>query len=537
MTSHRWWQEGIVYQIYPRSFQDSNDDGIGDLPGIVQRLDYLQWLGISALWLSPIYPSPMADFGYDVSDYEAVDPTFGTLSDFDELVRGAHARGLKVILDFVPNHTSIEHPWFRESRASVKNARRNWYIWRDPSPGGGPPTNWLSEFGGPAWTLDPQSGQYYYHAYLPEQPDLNWREPAVEAAMHRVLRFWLDRGVDGFRVDAIHMLIEDEELVDNPPNPGWLPGMPPARSLLRLHTADRPETHAFVGRMRRVLDEYDDRVMIGEAYLPIDRLMLYYGESLSGFHLPFNFHLISTPWHPRAIAKLVQDYEAALPPGGWPNWVLGNHDKSRVATRLGGDAEARLAAMLLLTLRGTPTIYNGDEIGMRDVAISRELVQDPWEKNVPGLGLGRDPCRTPMQWNSEKNAGFSTVQPWLPVAADWVQRNVATQTRDADSMLSLYRSLIRLRRETGALSVGDYRTVDVGDHYLVFERRHESRALLVALNFERSPRRVSVCAEPGGLPRGAYRTLLSTHSHDAQGTVDDALSLQGFEGVILEAMR
>lgn len=518
-----WWQTGIIYQIYPRSFQDSNGDGIGDLRGIVARLDYLQGLGVTALWISPIYPSPMADFGYDVSDYVDVDASFGTLQDFDDLVREAHSRGLRIILDFVPNHTSDQHAWFQESRASRTSARRHWYIWRDPAPDGGPPTNWLSEFGGSAWSLDVTTNQYYYHAYLPQQPDLNWREPEVRAAMHDVLRFWLKRGVDGFRVDAIHMLIESEALIDNPPNPAWTPGTSPARSLTRVYTADLPETHSCVAGMRRVLDEYPDRVMIGEAYLPIDRLMRYYGESLNGFHLPFNFHLISTAWHPRAIAELVREYEAALPEGGWPNWVLGNHDKSRVITRLGGEPQARLAAMLLLTLRGTPTLYYGDEIGMGDVAIPPEQVQDPWEKNVPGIGLGRDPCRTPMQWNGAPGAGFSSAATWLPIANDHSWKNVDAQREQPASMLALYKQLIKLRRSEPALTVGAYREIAVTDTLFVFERSHEQRRLIIALNFCRASAHVE--------SMHLKQLLLSTHFKPA-ARGDRALTLEPWEGIV-----
>jgi alpha-glucosidase len=342
LKDHAWWQHGIVYQIYPRSFQDSNGDGIGDLAGILERLDYLVWLGVTSVWISPFYTSPMADFGYDVMDYEGVDPIFGELADFDRLVAEMHRRDLKLILDSVPNHTSDRHPWFIESRSSRLHPKRNWYVWRDPAPGGGPPSNWLSEFGGSAWTLDAATGQYYYHAFLAEQPDLNWREPEVERALHDVLRFWLERGVDGFRVDAIHMLVEDEELRDNPPNPTWREGMSPARRLIRVHTTDHPLTHDLITGMRRVADEFEDRVLIGEAYLPIDRLMLYYGERLRGFHLPFNFHLLSTPWNAQAIAELVRQYEAALPPGAWPNWVLGNHDRPRIASAR-SDAAAHAA--------------------------------------------------------------------------------------------------------------------------------------------------------------------------------------------------
>jgi alpha-glucosidase len=350
-SASAWWQKGVIYQIYPRSFQDSDGDGTGDINGIVSRLSHLVELGVDAIWLSPIFSSPMADFGYDVADYCGVDPMFGTMEDFDRLLSTAHGVGLKVILDFVPNHTSDQHPWFVESRSSQTNSKRDWYIWRDRKPDGGPPNNWLSEFGGPAWTLDQRTGQYYYHAYLSQQPDLNWRNPDVRAAMLDVLRFWLARGVDGFRVDAIHHLFEDEELRDNPLNPDWREGMSPARRLIRLRTADQPEVHGPIAAMRRVADEYDSRLLIGEAYLPIDRLMAYYGMNLTGFHLPFNFHLISTPWESAAVAGLIDAYERALPPGGWPNWVLGNHDRSRVASRLGRD-QARVAAMLLLTCAG-----------------------------------------------------------------------------------------------------------------------------------------------------------------------------------------
>ena len=330
-----WWQRGVIYQVYPRSFQDSNGDGIGDLNGIAGRLDHLVGLGVDAMWISPIFLSPMADFGYDVADHRAVDPIFGSLADFDRLLAAAHAKGLRIILDFVPNHTSDQHPWFEESRSSRTNAKRDWYVWRAPRGDGGPPTNWLSEFGGPAWTLDAVTGEYYYHAYLKEQPDLNWRTPAVRAAMLDVLRFWFQRGVDGFRVDAIHQLIEDDRLRDNPPDANWRPGMSPARRLLRAYTMDQPEVHEAIAAMRQVADSFGDKVMIGEAYLPIDRLMAYYGVDLTGFQLPFNFHLMSTPWTPTAVAALIQAYERALPKGGWPNWVLGNHDRSRVASRLG----------------------------------------------------------------------------------------------------------------------------------------------------------------------------------------------------------
>jgi alpha-glucosidase len=521
-----WWQSGVIYQIYPRSFQDSNGDGIGDLPGIISRLDYLVELGIDAVWISPIYPSPMADFGYDVADYQNIDPLFGTLADFDRLVAELHGRNLKLILDFVPNHTSIEHEWFRASRSSRRDPKRDWYIWRDPRPDGGPPTNWLGEFGGPAWSWDEETRQFYYHAFLADQPDLNWRNPEVQEALFNVMRFWLARGADGFRVDAIHMLVESEPLLDNPPNPAWNASKSPARRLLRLHTSDQPETHAMIRAMRRVADEFDARVLIGEVSLPIDRLMNYYGQSLGGFHLPFNFHLLSTPWQALPIAALVRQYEAALPAGGWPNWVLGNHDRSRLLSRVGGIAQARLAAILLLTLRGTPTLYYGDEIGMSDVQIPPESVRDPWEKNVPGLGLGRDPCRTPMRWSSQPGAGFTSGVPWLPIGSPVNRINVADERNDPGSFLSLYRALLALRRAEPALSLGCYRERWADAQLLMYERAAGSRRFLIALNFS---------GEPCMLPplHGPIRIRLSTHdSKRAQALT--MLTLEAHEGIVAE---
>jgi alpha-glucosidase len=520
----RWWQKGAVYQVYPRSFQDSNDDGVGDLNGITSRVDYLVELGVGAIWLSPIFRSPMADFGYDISDYRDIDPIFGTLTDFDNLLAAVHARGLRLILDYVPNHTSDRHPWFLESRSSRSNPKRDWYIWRDPKPDGSPPNNWASEFGGSAWAFDDATQQYYYHAFLNEQPDLNWRNHEVRTAMLDVLRFWFDRGVDGFRVDAVHQLLEDELLRDNPPNPDWRPGMSPARRLLRTHTIDQPGIHAEIAQMRQVADEYDDRVMIGEAYLPIDRLMAYYGVDLTGFHLPFNFHLISTPWQPEAISTLIRTYEAALPWGAWPNWVLGNHDRSRVATRI-GQKQARVAAMLLLTLRGTPTIYQGEELGMTNVPILPKQVRDPWEKNVPGAGLGRDPVRTPMPWNNAPQGGFTTTTPWLPLGDDTSLMNAEQQAQDRTSMLSLYRALLALRRGEPALSVGRYDEVKSTESLLIYERRYRQRRLLIALNMGEECRRLPIKNLSG-------KVLLSTTMRDLSSISID-MALEGGEGWIV----
>jgi alpha-glucosidase len=522
-----WWQQGIIYQIYPRSFMDRNGDGVGDLPGIVSRLDYLQWLGIDAIWISPIFPSPMADFGYDVSDYTGIHPLFGTLADFDRLVAEAHRRDLKVILDYVPNHSSDQHPWFLESRASRYNPKRDWYIWRDPAPGGGPPNNWLSVFGGSAWEWQGTTGQYYYHAYLKEQPDLNWRHPAVQASMLDVLRFWLDRGVDGFRVDALRQLVKDEHLRDNPPNPAYRPGMAPYHSLLPAYSTDQPDVHEMIARMRRVVGRYDERLLIGELYLPIERLVTYYGIDGSGVHLPFNFHLILVPWNARQIEALIKAYEAALPINGWPNWVLGNHDQHRLASRI-GPAQARVAAMLLLTLRGTPTLYYGDEIGMLDVAIPPEFVQDPWEKNVPGLGLGRDPERTPMQWDSSPKAGFTTGTPWLPIAADYQTVNVAAERDEPASMLTLYRRLIALRRATPALAVGSYVGLEADGDVLAYLREYAGQRCLVVLNLGSAPQSFE-----RHQAEGLGCIALSTYPDRADEAVPETIALRGDEGVIV----
>ncbi|MDB5408462.1 MAG: alpha-amylase [Rhodospirillales bacterium] len=531
MSDAIWWQRGIVYQIYPRSFQDSDGDGVGDLRGVVRRLDYLVALGVDALWLSPIFPSPMADFGYDVEDYCDVDPLFGDLAAFDRLIGEAHRRGLKVILDLVPNHTSDRHPWFVASRASRDDPRRDWYLWHDPRPDGSPPNNWLSNFGGGGWEWDAATAQYYFHSFLKEQPDLNWRNPAVRQAIYDVLRFWLDRGVDGFRVDVIWLLIKDEQLRDNPVNPSFRPDEASQHRLLPLYTADRPEGQAIVEEMRDVLDAYDERVLIGEIYLPVERLVAYYGKDLRGAHLPFNFQLLSTAWNASGIARIIAEYEAALPPGAWPNWVLGNHDNHRIASRIGA-AQAPVAAMLLLTLRGTPTIYYGEEIGMADVAIPPDEVQDPYEKQQPGIGVGRDPERTPMQWDADPNAGFTAGRPWLRLAPDHEARNVAMLAQDPTSILALYRRLIALRRTHPALAVGRLEHVVAVDEILIFERRHGAGHFAILLNFGHEDR---VVARPG--PEIPAIVLLSTVLDERGDALRPEIALRADEGVILDLTR
>jgi alpha-glucosidase len=518
-----WWQTGVVYQIYPRSFQDTNSDGVGDLAGIITRLDYLVWLGIDAIWLSPVYPSPMADFGYDVSNYVDIDPLFGSLADFTRLVNAAHDRGLKVIMDYVPNHTSDQHPWFLNARSSRASSKRDWFIWRDAAPDGGPPNNWLSEFGGSAWTWDESTGQYYYHAYLPQQPDLNWRNPDVRAAMLDVLRFWFERGVDGFRIDTVHHLFEDAHFPDNPPNPQFQPGMAATLALDRRYQFDQPEVHTAIRAFREVANSYGDKVLIGEAYLPLERVVAYYGADLGGVHLPFNFHLIGAPWEAKALADLILRYEGLLPPGAWPNWVLGNHDRSRVASRFGASA-SRAAALLLLTLRGTPTLYYGDEIGMTDAVIPEADVQDPWEKRVPGFGFGRDPVRTPMAWTNAPHGGFTDGRPWLPLH-DTRTCNVEHAQGDPGSLLNFYRKLIALRRCEPALTQGDYGLIEARGDVLVFERRYENRRLAIVINLADTT--VYTPLENG-------RYLLSTYQDTSKPLGGDLVRLRPHEGVIAE---
>ncbi len=533
--NHLWWQTGAIYQIYPRSFQDSNSDGIGDLAGISQRLDYLHSLNIEAVWLSPIYPSPMHDFGYDVADYNAINPMFGTMADFDQLLDGVHQRGMKLILDLVPNHTSDEHTWFRESRSNRDNPKRDWYIWRDPAPDGGPPNNWLSFFGGPAWTFDKHTGQYYLHQFVTQQPELNYRHPEVLPAMLDVMRFWLDKGVDGFRVDVIWLMMKDELLRDEPPNPEW-DGVVPHNSLRHIYTQGVEGIHDIIRQMRAVLDEYDERMMVGEIYLQNEELMPYYGRFLPDgtndeCHMPFNFQLIDTPWQAQIVRQKVDDYEAALPDNAWPNWVLGNHDRHRLATRVGPE-QARVATMLLLTLRGTPTCYYGDEIGMENVPIPPEFIQDPPAVLQPELAplIGRDPVRTPMQWDNSPNAGFAPagVVTWLPVASDYARRNVAQQESDPASMLNFFRTLTRLRQAEPALNRGAYAAVDTDIKDIFAYRRTANTDFLVVLNFGSGTHTLNLAHVAN------QAEIVITTGMNRSGSVElDNLIIEPNEGIVL----
>jgi alpha-glucosidase len=523
-----WWQRSVIYQLWLRSYCDSNGDGSGDLAGLLRKLDYIQWLGVDAIWLSPIYPSPMLESGYDITDFTGINALFGSLDDFDRLLAEAHRRDLKVIIDFVPNHTSDAHPWFQESRASRDNPRRDWYLWCDPRPDGSPPNNWVGCFGGSAWTFDRETEQYYYHAFLPQQPDLNLRNPAVQGAICDAMRFWLARGVDGFRMDAVWHMIKDDQLRDNPINEQFTPLLPPDNVVHPVYTRDRPEVHDVIAMMRRVVDEFDARMIGGELYVGLDTMMQYYGTpEKPELHMPFNLQLSVIAWDEKTIPDYVQAYLAAMPSHGWPNWALGTHDASRILSRA-GIGQARLGAMLLLTLRGTPTVYYGDEIGMHDVDIPRDKISDLREILVPYLGLGRDPARTPMQWDGQPHAGFTTGTPWLPLAGDHERVNVNVQTDDPRGMMALYRRLLALRRASPALIAGSFQVVLRDGPVLVYRRDTADQHLLVALNFSAEPRTVSLVARaPGG------RLLLSTHLDRADESTGDRLALRGDEGLLI----
>ena len=466
-----WWKTAVVYQIYPRSFRDSPDragpSATGDLDGIRQGLAHLAWLGVDALWLSPFFPSPLKDFGYDVADYCDVDPAFGSLADLDRLVHEAHSLGIRVLLDWVPNHTSDAHPWFVESRSSRSIPKRDWYIWRDGDPAT-PPNNWVGAFtGGPAWTWDQGTGQWYLHQFLPEQPDLNWANPEVVEAMHDVLRFWLDRGVDGFRIDVVHGLGKDPALPDDPPE---LAGVP--HSSLN----DQPATHAILRDLRRLADAYPgDRVLVGEVYLlDTAKVAAYYGDG-DELHLAFNFPPLYAAWDAGEWRRQIGRAEAEFAPsGGWPTWVLSNHDNPRHRTRYGSDGRAAAAAVLLLTLRGTPFLYAGEELGLEDAGVPPERRVDPG---------GRDGCRAPIPWEPGPTHGWTTADPWLPWPPDADRRNVACQRRDPSSILHLYRRLLAARRRSDALRLGDVAVEASPPGVLAYRRSRGEDQRLVLVNF------------------------------------------------------
>jgi alpha-glucosidase len=488
-----WWQTAVVYENHLPSFRDGNGDGIGDLPGLTASLDYLaDVLGVDAVWVGPFYRSPLLDQGYDITDHCAVEPTFGTIADVDTLIDAAHRRNLRVIVDYVPNHTSDQHPWFVESRSSRRNPKRDWYVWRDPAPGGGPPNNWTSEAGGSVWEFDPATGQYYLHSHLVEQPDLDWRNPAVRAAMLAVLRFWLDRGVDGVRVDVAHMLMKDPLLRDNPVRP--VPhvnrfDLQHADFAIQEHVHDRrhPDVFAALAEIRAVVDDYPERAVIAEIEgMPWDEWSAYFGDNANGVHLPFAFRLIETPWDALALGAEIDALVAATPPGAWPALALGNHDRPRLATRLGA-RQAGVAATLLLTLPGTPTILYGDELGLEDQSVPVARQRDQFARSTGGVS--RDPTRTPMPWSATApNGGFSDAAEadlWLPVSRHLPDVAISSQLAEPSSMLALYRRLLATRRASPALRHGSYRRLDpdrLPPDVLAYERSSAADRKIVVLN-------------------------------------------------------
>jgi alpha-glucosidase len=535
---HQWWQHAVFYEIYPRSFADSNNNGIGDLNGITSKLDYLKQLGVDAIWITPCFPSPQVDFGYDVSDYENIDPMYGTLQDFDRMESEAKKRGIRIILDFVINHTSDQHPWFIDSRSSRTSAHRNWYIWHDGQKNGGPPNNWESEFGHSAWTLDPKTNQYYYHYFYAQQPDLNWRNPAVEKAMFDVTRWWYQRGVAGFRLDAVDTLFEDPDLRDNPILLGKNKFGDP--KMENKYNKKLPEVHEVLQDLRRVADQYN-AVLIGETWTnDIAELKQYYGEHSNELQMPMDFMFTTVDkLSPPEFRKQIAAVESS---GGWPVFVISNHDKVRSYNRYGdgqhNDQIAKVLAGLYLTLRGTPIMYYGEEIGMENNdPTSKEDVKDPEGKTGWPEEKGRDGERTPMQWNDSAHAGFSQAEPWLPVPPSYKTHNVADERKDPNSILQFYQHLLALRHQNRALLDGDYAALNESDPNVIsYLRRYKDQAVLVAINMTATEQEVGFELKPQGFSSAKGTTLLTTESPQPQPITPRAMTLKPF-GVYLVAVE
>lgn len=531
--SEKWWYGSIVYHIYPRSFYDANNDGTGDLRGIIEKMDYLAGkpdsLGVNAIWISPFYTSPMADLGYDVSDHRGVDPIFGTMEDFEELVHEAHGRGIRVFIDFVPNHTSDQHPWFKESRSSPDNPYRDWYVWRAAREDGSLPNNWLSVFGGPAWELDKTSGEYYLHTFMKQQPDLNWDNPEVREAMKNNMRFWLDKKVDGFRVDAVSWLSKDPQLRDDPLNPSYHPGQDDYTKLVHSFSCEGPRLFDYLNEMVDVCAEYGDRFLITEAYsdVPgeISHYLSYYDKLHHNLCAPFNFEAIDFSWDAHTFRGFIDKFQESLLPGQPPIYVMGNHDKPRLATRLGRDS-ARTAAVLLLSLPGIPFIYYGDELGMANVEIEAGSIGAP---PAPHEVTRRYSSRTPMQWNDGDNAGFSSHEPWLPPARDYKDYSVACETIDQRSFLNLYKKLISLRKESPALRFGTYRSLELGPDVFGFVREMDMERYTVLLNFRGHEAKVHSEALNGEIALSSYMDERNA------ARIKHELTLRPHEGILIIA--
>ena len=519
---HEWWKHAVFYEIYPRSFADSNNDGIGDLKGIDSHLDYLKDLGVDAIWITPCYPSPQVDFGYDVSDYENIDPMYGTLKDFQHLARDARKHDIRIIMDYVLNNTSPQHIWFLDSASSRASARRDWYIWRDGKGPGVPPNNWISGFGGSAWQLDPKTGQYYYHFFAVGQPDLNWRNPAVEKAMFDVTRFWYKRGVSGFRLDAVDLLFEDPNLHDNPVLEGKNDLGDP--NMENKYNDKLPEVHTELKKLRKVADE-NDAVLIGETYTSNrDELKEYYGDHNDEIQLPMDFMFCEVnKLSPSDFRTQIANAEST---GGWPVYVIGNHDMTRSYNRYGdgqhNDQIAKIMAGMYLTLRGTPVMYYGEELGMENNdPVRKEDVKDPIGIAGWPAEKGRDGERTPMQWNDSSNAGFSQAAPWLPVPASYKTHNVETELKDPNSVLQFYKRLLVLRHQESALLDGDYVALNQDNRdVLSYLRRHGNEAVLVVLNMSNAKQKIGLDLSPEGFPSAKAMPLLTTLAAPPAGRLD-----------------
>lgn len=491
-TQPPWWRGATIYQIYPRSFLDTNGDGIGDLPGILARLDYVASLGVDAIWLSPFFKSPMADFGYDIADYREVDPLFGSIEDFDRLLAKAHSLGLRVMIDQVLSHTSDQHPWFQESRSSRDNDKADWYVWADPKPDGSPPNNWLSIFGGVAWQWEPRRAQYYLHNFLTAQPDLNFHNPRVRAAVLDVVRFWLERGVDGLRLDAINFCFHDRQLRDNP-------AKPPAQRVGRGFSVDnpyafqyhwynntQPENLQFLAELRALLDEFPGTVSLGEIASEDSLATMAEYTQPGRLHMAYSFELLTDDFSARHFRDTVRTLERAMPEG-WPSWSISNHDVQRVATRWGKGrcstpAIASLLTAVLCSLRGTACIYQGEELGLTEAEVPYEDLQDPFGKAFWPNFKGRDGCRTPMPWHDGEGAGFTTGRPWLPIPREHRMHSVARQEADPDSVLNRFRRFLRWRAGQPCLRWGDIAFIDCAEPVLAFTRTLADQRLLLAFN-------------------------------------------------------
>ncbi|MBP8849691.1 MAG: alpha-glucosidase [Breznakibacter sp.] len=527
-NNKKWWKSAVFYQIYPRSFYDTNSDGIGDLQGIIQKLDYLVYLGINAIWISPIYQSPMFDFGYDISNYKAIDKVFGDLNDFKQLLAEAHKRNIRIVMDLIMNHTSHKHKWFLESSSAISNPKRDWYIWR-PSNNKTLPNNWKSVFGGSGWQYHAESGEYYYHSFLKEQPDLNWRNEELQETFFNEVRFWLELGVDGFRLDVLNFIIKDKHFRNNP-QPLYIP-------LFHQHkyTRNRPKSHKIIEKLRQLIDSYPQRMLVAEIYLPPpgDSKIVgnYLGNGENGVHLAFDFSLIFARWGANSYAKCIQKSLDHIPQNGWPTLVLSNHDLLRSINRLGfrthQTERAKIEAILLLTLRGTPFLYYGEEIGMKNKRIPYPHIQDPIGKKWWPLFSGRDKARTPMQWNSSKNGGFSDAKPWLPVNNDFSSLNVEEQLNDPSSLLNHYKKLIAIRNEYKALAFGYLKIISTTDNILIYNRLFHNHKAVIILNF--SSRRKIATLPPYLIDQ---KPIFATHNNRETQLADNKVILQPFEALI-----